>query len=107
MRARMPAVLAAPSARERAIADGRGYVSIHRLVASEALGRWVTRGEVVQVIDGNLWNWAPSNLRIRPLAASLPHGPKVSRSAKPGSRSTRPRQKAPPPKASKAPQGGS
>jgi hypothetical protein len=54
------------------IADRRGYVSIHRLVASESLGRWITRGEAVTPIDGDPWNWTPSNLRVRPLAASLP-----------------------------------
>jgi hypothetical protein len=91
LRARTPAFLAAPGARERAIADRRGYVSIHRLVASEALGRWVTRTEVVRAIDGDLWNWDPRNLAVRPLAASLPLArrgqPKVSPRAKPGSKS--------------------
>lgn len=85
LRAHTPAFLAAPGAHERAIADARGYVSIHRLIASETLGRWVTRAEVVRPIDGNLWNWDPANLRVRPLAASLPR-PKFSRSAKPGSK---------------------
>ena len=81
-----PSVLVPPGARERVIADGRGYVSIARLVASEALGRWVTRGEAVVPIDGDPWNWDPSNLAVRSLAASLPRrGPKFRRSAKSGS----------------------
>jgi hypothetical protein len=114
-----PTFLAAPTAPERAIADRRGYVSIHRFVASEQLGRWVTRGEAVVVIDGDPWNWHPSNLRVRPLAASLPkarRGQKPARlsppakfrsKAKPGAGSSPPatssrrtgRQRVTPPKA--------
>lgn len=101
LRARTPAFLAAHSARERVIADRRGYVSIHRLIASEALGRWVTRTEVVRAIDGNLWNWDPRNLQVRPLAASLPRAPKLSRSTNSSSRSTASRRPAAP-KAPKA-----
>lgn len=69
-----PSILVEPRARERAIADRRGYVSIRRLVASEHLGRWVTRAEGVAPIDGDPWNWDPRNLRIEPLAARLPQG---------------------------------
>ena len=54
------------------LADRKGYVSIHRLVASLQLGRPLTRGEAVILIDGDPWNWAPVNLQIRALAASLP-----------------------------------
>jgi hypothetical protein len=96
LRARTPAFLAAPGAREHAIADRRGYVSIHRLVRSETLGCWLTRSEAVEIIDGNPWNWHPSNLRDRPLAASLPHGPKFSRPPNRGSGSTAPRGPVPP-----------
>jgi hypothetical protein len=76
----------------RAIADARGYVSIHRLVASEARGRWVTRGEGVRPIDGDPWNWAPSNLQVvrqgagLPLARRFSPTTKFSPTAKPPSR---------------------
>lgn len=72
LRGTAPTVYVEPNRPERAIADRRGYVSIHRLVASRTLGRWVTRGEAVTPIDGDPWNWNPRNLRVRPLAASLP-----------------------------------
>jgi hypothetical protein len=101
LRGRTAAIHVESATAEHAIADARGYVSIHRLVASEALGRWVTRAEVVSAIDGDPWNWDPRNLRVRPLAASFPRRPpKVSRSTKPGSAS---RRRAPrPPQAPKA-----
>jgi len=67
-----PSILVERTDPAYAIANRRGYVSIHRLVASEALGRWVTRGEAVTPIDGDPWNWRPANLRVRPLGASLP-----------------------------------
>jgi hypothetical protein len=54
------------------LAMSTGHVPVLRLAASEALGRWVTRGEAVVPIDGDPWNWAASNLRVQPLAASLP-----------------------------------
>jgi hypothetical protein len=84
LRARTPAI----HVKEHPLADARGYVSIHRLVASEVLGRWVTRGEAVKPIDGDPWNWAASNLRVQPLAASLPKAKRA-----------RPRAPAAPPKA--------
>lgn len=83
LRGTAPSILVEPEARERAIADRRGYVSIHRLVASEALGRWLTRAEAVTPIDGDPWNWDPRNLRVRPLAASLPPARRGRRPAKP------------------------
>jgi hypothetical protein len=86
---------AAPSVRwpEYVLADRRGYVSIHRLVASLQLGRPLTRGEAVELIDGDPWNCDPRNLRVRPLAASLPPARRGAR--KPGPKS--------PPKAARAP----
>jgi hypothetical protein len=67
-----PSILVERTDPAYAIANRRGYVSIHRLVASRGLGRWVTRSEAVVPIDGDPWNWALSNLRVRPLGASLP-----------------------------------
>lgn len=40
------------------------YVAVHRLVAEEMLGRYLLSGEVVDHIDGNTLNNAPSNLRV-------------------------------------------
>lgn len=71
MRARIPSVLVTAIEPTHVLADARGYVSIHRLIASETLGRWVTRGEAVRVIDGDPWNWAPGNLRVVALNAHL------------------------------------
>jgi hypothetical protein len=73
------------------LATTSGHVPVLRLAASEALGRWVTRGEAVTPIDGDPWNWAAGNLRVRPLAASLPKAKRA-----------RPRAPAAPPKASKS-----
>ena len=70
------------------LAMSTGHVPVLRLAASEALGRWVTRGEAVTPIDGDPWNWDPRNLRVRPLAASLPKAKRA-----------RPRAPAAPPKA--------
>lgn len=80
------------------LATSRGYVPVLRLAASDAgLGRdhrgsfspLVTRGQTVQPFDGNPWNWARSNLRVRELADSLPPAPKISRSPNKGSGSAR------------------
>jgi hypothetical protein len=58
-----------------------GYVPVLRLAASDAgLGRdregrptrWLTRGQTVQPIDGDPWNWRRSNLRVGGLADGLP-----------------------------------
>jgi hypothetical protein len=63
------------------LATSSGHVPVLRLAASEAgLGRhadgsfspWITRGQAVTPIDGDPWNWDRKNLRVRPLAASLP-----------------------------------
>lgn len=54
------------------LATASGHVPVLRLAASEALGRWVTRGEAVLPIDGDPWNWEPRNLQVKPLAQSLP-----------------------------------
>ena len=72
MRARVPAIHVDVGARERAIADSRGYVSIHRLIKSEDLGRWMTAREWVVPIDGDPWNWALSNLQFKHAGAHLP-----------------------------------
>jgi hypothetical protein len=72
------------------LATASGHVPVLRLAASEALGRWVTRGEAVTPIDGNSWNWDPRNLRVRPLAASLPKAkrarPRAAQAAPPKAR---------------------
>lgn len=86
LRGTAPTVYVEAGEPPRAIADRRGYVSIHRLVASEARGRWVTRGEAVTPIDGDPWNWTPSNLQIRPLAASLPPARRSRRKPPPKAR---------------------
>jgi hypothetical protein len=70
LRGRTPAVRAP----KHVLADTRGYVSIHRLIASEARGRWLSRHEGVQLVDGDPWNWSPSNLRVVALSAHLPRG---------------------------------
>ena len=41
-----------------------GVAPIHRVIASERLGRPLHRGEVVKHRDGNYGNWNDSNLRI-------------------------------------------
>lgn len=71
LRARIPSILVTPHEPAYALADARGYVSIHRLIASETQGRWLTRGEAVRVVDGDPWNWQPSNLRVVALVAHL------------------------------------
>jgi hypothetical protein len=86
LRGTAPTVYVEPEDVARAIADRRGYVSIHRLVASRGLGRWVTRSEAVVAIDGDPWNWALSNLRIRPLGASLPPARRSRRKPSPKAR---------------------
>lgn len=43
-----------------------GYVREHRLVMEKQLGRFLTREEVVDHIDGNTSNNDPSNLRLFP-----------------------------------------
>jgi len=43
-----------------------GYVAVHRLVMEEQLGRYLTREEVVDHIDGNTQNNHPDNLRVFP-----------------------------------------
>jgi len=85
LRGRVPAILAERNAPERAIADSAGYVSIHRLIASEARGKhWIKRNEAVRPIDGDPWNWDPKNLLIVQLADFLPKASKAS--AKPRTR---------------------
>lgn len=70
LRSGVPSIRVAPGAPERALANTHGYVAIHRLVASRH--QPVTRADAVELIDGNPWNWQPSNLRVRKLAAVLP-----------------------------------
>lgn len=45
-------------------ADYKGRVREHRLVMEQQLGRYLEPGEVVDHIDGNTSNNAPSNLRL-------------------------------------------
>lgn len=83
LRGGSPAVRLLPAASAYVLADGRGYVSIHRLIASETAGRWLTRREVVRVLDGDVWNWAPANLRVANCAAHLPRGRQLHTAARP------------------------
>ncbi len=46
------------------LADTRGYVYEHRLVAEETLGRVLNSGEVVHHRDGNKTNNDPANLEV-------------------------------------------
>lgn len=50
----------------RALGEGRasGYAPLHRIVASQTLGRRLRPGEVVDHIDGDIANNDPSNLRV-------------------------------------------
>ena len=48
-----------------------GLVALHRLIASEMLGRALTRQERVRWRDGNVWNWDPSNLEVVGASAAL------------------------------------
>jgi len=43
-----------------------GYVAVHRLVMEKKLGRYLTKTEVVDHIDGNPTNNHPDNLRVFP-----------------------------------------
>jgi hypothetical protein len=65
-----PAVRVARDDPAMAIAFTKRYVTIHRLIASEMLGRWVTSQDRVSHRDGNVWNWDPSNLVITTLPPS-------------------------------------
>jgi len=47
------------------MADCRGYVYEHRLVATQILGRLLRRGEQVHHRDGNRLNNAPENIEIK------------------------------------------
>lgn len=44
--------------------DAQGYVREHRLVMEQVLGRYLTRIEVVDHIDGDTGNNSPENLRL-------------------------------------------
>jgi len=43
-----------------------GYVAVHRLVVEKEIGRYLTREEVVDHIDGDVANNHPDNLRLFP-----------------------------------------
>ena len=47
-----------------------GKIAIHRLIASEMLGRVLTRRDHVRFRDGDVWNWSPANLEV--VGASAP-----------------------------------
>ena len=49
---------------EHHLADARGYVYEHRIVAENKIGRRLERGEIVHHIDGNKQNNAPENIEI-------------------------------------------
>lgn len=55
-----------------AMRNGSGYVAIHRIVESEKAGRALTAYDSVIVLDGDVWNWAPENLELRPRGAAAP-----------------------------------
>jgi hypothetical protein len=50
--------------RGRAGSDPNGYAPVHRIVMHDMLGRPLAKGEVVDHIDGDIANNAPSNLRL-------------------------------------------
>jgi len=50
--------------RGKAGQDRAGYAPVHRIVMHNTLGRQLTKGEVVDHIDGNILNNDPSNLRL-------------------------------------------
>jgi hypothetical protein len=47
-----------------AMADANGYVTLHRLVMAEALGRPLRREEIVHHIDEDIKNFALENLML-------------------------------------------
>lgn len=51
------------------MADSRGYVYEHRLVAAQKIGRLLEPSEIVHHIDGNKLNNSPDNLSIEPSRA--------------------------------------
>jgi len=71
---------------EHPLADVRGYVYEHRLVAEQILGRPLRQGEVIHHLDGNKQNNSPDNLRIEHSIAHhrLRHRKKVSNRRLPG-----------------------
>jgi len=50
--------------KEHPLADIRGYVYEHRLIASEMIGRFLFDTEIVHHIDSNKKNNDPSNLKV-------------------------------------------
>ena len=48
----------------RMMADGNGYVMLHRLVMAEFIGRPLHKGEIVKHKDGNALNNEIENLKI-------------------------------------------
>mgnify|MGYP001616820187 CR=1 FL=1 len=53
--------------------NGWGFVSQHRLVAEDTLGRLLAKGEVVHHMDENRSNNAPENLQVMHFADHLRH----------------------------------
>jgi len=48
----------------RMMADGNGYIMVHRLVMAEFIGRPLRKGEMVKHKDGNAMNNDIDNLRL-------------------------------------------
>jgi hypothetical protein len=77
----MPTLDVGGDRRPHPLVTGRGYVPVLRLVASQMkLGRdsdgrstpFLTRGQAVQPLDGNPWNWDRRNIAVFRLGDQLP-----------------------------------
>lgn len=103
----MPTLDVGGRSQRHPLATSRGYVPVLRLVASQmGLGRdrdgrrtpFLTRGQGVRPVDGDAWNWRPSNVMVfrlvdlgRSFRALPVPAPRASRAVKPPKAKLKPR----------------